>query len=171
MSADLKGVVALAKLLQDAQKRVEDLTGQLAVAKEALLQIEREDLPEMMRGLELTQFKLEDGSVVEVKDEIDCSITEANRGRAHAWLTANGFGGLIKSVVSLSFSADEHEQAVKTAEEIGGELKEAVHPATLKSFVKEQREKGVAIPETLFGIFPYSKAKLTPPKPKKAAKK
>jgi len=33
------------------------------------------------------------------------------------------------------------------------EQKEAVHPSTLKAFVKEQIEKGSEIPSETFGIF------------------
>ena len=40
-------------------------------------------------------------------------------------------------------------------------LKEAVHPQTLKAFVREQVEKGSDIPVSLFNIFSGFKAKIT----------
>ena len=50
------------------------------------------------------------------------------------------------------------------------EVKEAVHPATLKSFVKERMAAGASPPADMFGIFPYDKAKVKPPKAKAAKK-
>lgn len=158
--ASLERIVALAKILRQRQDEVADLTTELADAKEALRKVEQEDLPELMRELGLELMRLEDGSVVEVTDEVNCAITEANREKAHAWLTENGFDGLIKTEVSVSYGRGERAQAIVLAASIGGTMKEAVHPATLKSFVKEQMAAGVKVPFDLFSVFPYAKAKL-----------
>ena len=48
------------------------------------------------------------------------------------------------------------------------EVAERVHPARLLSFVKERLEKGEAIPFDLFGIHPFSRAKLKAPSAKKS---
>jgi len=48
------------------------------------------------------------------------------------------------------------------------DMEEGVHHSTLKSFVIEQREKGAELPLDLFGIHPYNRAKLAPPKVKKS---
>ena len=163
--ASLERIVALARLLRQHQATVETLTEELTDAKEALRKVEQEDLPELMRELGLELMRLEDGSTVEVVNEVQCAITEANRERAHAWLTDNGFDGLIKTEVSVSYGRGERPKAIVLAASIGGTLKESVHPATLKSFVKEQMEAGTKVPFDLFSVFPYAKAKL------KAAKK
>jgi hypothetical protein len=105
-----------------------------------------------------------------VVDDLKCGITEENRDGAHTWLRDNNFGGIIKTVVAQQYGAGEVEEATKNAAAIfkltGREasVHESVHAGTLKSFLKEQRKKGTKIPTKLFGLFPFSKAKVTPPK-------
>lgn len=161
MSGEIQRAVALAKLMVSAQDRVADLEEQLSVAKRDLARIETEDLPELMREIELTSFQLEDGSTVSVEEMVTCSITEARRAEAHAWLLEHGFGGLIKTEVSVAFGRGEHAAAEACAASIGGTLKEAVHPSTLKSFVKEQMTAGRPVPFDLFSVHPFNRAKLT----------
>jgi hypothetical protein len=162
--SELKRVIELANLLVTQRTKVDQLTKDLAAEKRDLLRLETEDLPELMREIGMQSVTLEDGSSVEVVDEIDCAISEERRPVAHAWLIENGFGGLIKTEVSVAFGSGELEEATALAEELRGEdfepsVVDRVHPATLKSFVKEQMAKGVTIPFDLFGIHPYSKAK------------
>lgn len=163
--SDLKRVIFLANLLVKQRAEVERITKELAEEKRELAKIETEDLPELMREIGMQSVTLDDGSIVEVVDEVDCGISEERRGIAHAWLIENGFGGLIKTEVSVAFGSGEFENAMALAEELRGEdfdpnLVERVHPATLKAFIKEQLAKGVAVPFDTFGIHPYSKAKL-----------
>jgi hypothetical protein len=159
--ASLERAVQLAELLVQLRENVADLERQLNVAKADMRRVEQEDLPELMAELGLETFRLKSGEVIEVKQEIDCAITEERRKSAHAWLTSHGFGGLIKAEVSVKFGRDEHEAALACANSTGGELTERVHPATLKSFVKEQLAAGKPIPFDLFGVHPYNKVKIT----------
>ena len=172
MSDALNQITALAMLLRAAEAEVAAITTELQVSKENVRRLQEEDLPELMRELNLSEIKLLDGSSVKVVDEIDCSISEERRARAHAWLTENGFGGIIKSAITVEFGRDEHAEAVAATRKIHDAtgrdalLKEGVHPQTLKAFVKEQLAAGVAVPQELFGLRPYSKAKLTAAKTK-----
>ena len=163
--SDLKRVVTLAELMVKQQALVEQLKKDLQQGQEALRRIEQEDLPELMRELGLNSFVLADGNKVEVVDEVDCSITEDRRASAHAWLSEHGFGGLIKTEVVVAFGRGEHDAAEELAETVAAtghnpEVIERVHPATLKSFIKEQMAAGHTVPFDTFGIRPYSKAKL-----------
>ena len=159
--SDLQRALKLAELLLAARKNAERLDAELRTAKDEVRRLEQEDLPELMQELGLTNFKLATGESVEVKQDVECGISEERRARAHAWLTSNGFGGLIKTEVVAKFGRDEHDAAVAAAEKINGEMIERVHPATLKSFVKEQMEAGRAIPFDLFGIHPFNRVKIT----------
>lgn len=152
--------VALARVLLAAKKRVEELETQLDAAKADVRRLEQEDLPDLMMELGLTSFKLEDGSSVEIQNDVVCGISEERRAAAHAWLVANNFGGLIKTEVVARFGKGDRDAAVACAEAIGGELKESVHSATLKSFVKERMAAGQAIPFDLFGVMPFNKVKI-----------
>lgn len=161
--SDLKRVIDLAKLLVAQRDKVELMEKELKVAQSDLRRIETEDLPELMREIGMASVTLDDGSIIEVADEVQCAITEAARKSAHEWLINNGFGGLIKTEVVVTFGRGERDEAEEFVQQVGDhhpELVERVHPSTLKSFVKEQLEKGVAIPFDLFGIHPYSKAKI-----------
>jgi hypothetical protein len=168
--SELERVRILAKLLSTQMETVARLDDELKVAKANVMRTEREDLPALMTELELTEFTLLDGSKVEVKPDVACGIPKALHNKAIEWLKANEFGGLIKHQVIVSFTREEEEQAKEFTdyvldEHIGApEIKEFVHPATLKSFVKEQMEAGKSPPAELFGIFPYSVAKITQPK-------
>ena len=159
----LERVVQLCELLERQSAEVDLLSDQLRTAKAALLRTEREDLPDLMTELGLTELKLSDGSVVSLKEDVDARITDDTRPGALRWLLEHGFGGLIKTEVSLSFGRGEHDEAERVVDELQAHynniaLKEDVHPSTLKAFVREQMAAGTAVPVDLFHIYPYSKA-------------
>lgn len=163
---DLDRVTVLAKLLVEQESLVAVLEEDLKNAKAAALKTKREDLPELMREFGLLELRLDTGQRIEVKEDIECKIPENRRTEAMAWLNGHGFGGLIKTVVTVEFGRGE----IETAEQLAGKLiddglpavaLETVHPATLKAFVNEQLAAGQSVPFDLFGVFPYSFAKLT----------
>lgn len=163
---ELQRIVKLAELMVEQAQTVADLEQRLKDAKAALRRTETEDLPELMREVGLDSVKLNDGSTVEVVEDVDCGISEARRADAHDWLVSNGFGGLIKTQVITAFERGEIEEAMAYAAqateawpEHPATLKDAVHPATLKSFVKEQLAAGNDLPYELFGVRPYARAK------------
>lgn len=176
VSSDLlERITTLAKLMVEQQAELAAATAAAEAAKAALDRTETEDLPELMKEIGLLELKLADGSKVEVKPDLHCGISEARRPDAHAWLEEHEFGGLIKTELRLAFDRDERQKAVAAAIRISKlfkgaravEMVEAVHPATLKAFLKEQLAlgaEGSQPPAELFGIMPYDKAKLTPPK-------
>lgn len=147
----------------------------LKAAKEAFEKTEREDLPLLMQEIGMSSFKLEDGTSIEISPEVQCSITEENRARAHQWLVQNGFGGLIKTMVVTEFGRGEIEEAAKYQKLVVESfpdripfVKDAVHASTLKAFVKEQIEKeDSTLPKELFSVYQFNKAKITLPKKKK----
>ena len=164
--SDLQRVVQLAELLLKLRENVESLETQLEKAKVDMRRVEQVDLPDLMQELGLETFKLKSGETVEVKPEVECSITEEKRAAAHSWLVSKGFSGLIKTEVVVTFGRGEHDAAEDFAEEVTKQgkqpnLVERVHPSTLKSFVKEQMAAGNPVPFDLFGVHPYSKVKIT----------
>lgn len=177
MSDALERITAMAEVMREYGRRVDKAKDELAQAQADYNRIELDDLPDLMRELKLKRIELEDGFEVAVEEDVKCGITEARRDDAHDWLRANSFGGLIKTQVTQDFERGENELAQKVANEISdltgrpALVKESVHAGTLKSFVKEQRAKGANLPLDLFGIHPFNRAKLTPPKKKKAGSK
>ena len=164
--ATLERAVKMAELLVQLRDNVDTLEKQLAVAKADVRRVEQEDLPQLMAELGLETFRLKSGELIEVKQEVNCSITEEKRAAAHAWLVERGFGGLIKTEVVVGFGRGEHDAAEELVQDIEGkglapQLQERVHPSTLKSFVKEQLAAGTPVPFDLFGVFPYNKVQIS----------
>jgi hypothetical protein len=138
----------------------------------ALSKLMRVRIPEIMGTLGMEEFKLTDGSVVSVKADIKCGITEVNKPAAFAWLEKEHFDGIIKTNVAAQFGKGEMEKAKEALELLekagfSGSMDRSIHSATLKSFVKERLENGDNIPVDTFGIFEFKMAKIKLPKPKK----
>jgi len=162
--SELSRVVALAELMRRQKQELEELTAKAEAAKKALAKTEREDLPDLMAEVGLSELKLEDGTTISIKEEVDAKITEANRAAAMRWLSDKGFGGIIKTEVSVLFGSGSHDDAERLVGDLAksgyetAQMAETVHPSTLKAFVKEQLAVGTAVPFDLFGIYPYSRA-------------
>ena len=168
---DIARVTALAGLLVNTAARIAAIEAELAAAQADYLRVEREDLPELMREVGLTKLTLTDGTEVTLTEEVTAAITEDRRPAAHAWLREHNFGGLIKTLLTVPFGRGEEDEARRMAERIAEEhecsLDEKVHPMTLKAFVREQVEGGKPLPFDLFGVHPFSRAKIKMAKGKK----
>jgi hypothetical protein len=166
----MKRLSEMATTLKDVKAKIAGLTEEMKKQTAIESALETEDIPELMKELEMKNFTLTDGTKIEVIDDLKCGITHENRDAAHGWLRKNKFGGIIKTLVSQQYGPGELEEAKEAAEALkvmsGREamLIENIHANTLKAFLKEQRAKGTKIPAKLFGLFPFSKAKVTPPK-------
>ena len=160
-------VSQLVEVMREAKREMDEAEDAFKDAKAKYQKLEREDLPTLMQELGYKSIVLSDGSVIDIIEDVETSITEARRTAAHDWLTEHGYSGIIKSAISMEFDRKELEEARRIAEEIAEiadgrpvSIQEKIHPMTLKAFVKEQLEKGVAIPFDLFNIFPFSRAKI-----------
>lgn len=166
----MKRLSSLASTLRETKGKIVKLNEILSDLQKLEASIEFEDMPELMKELDMKEFTLTDGTKIEVKDDLACGITQENRDPAHKWLRDNNFGGIIKTLVTQQYGPGELEKALKNAEaitELTGHpaaVAESIHAGTLKAFLKEQRAKGTKIPAKLFGLFPFSRAKVTPPK-------
>ncbi len=140
--------------------RVAALQVELNAAQEQFKQVSEKDLPEALLSAGVESITTKTGVKVTIKSNIYASISEANKERALSWLEEHGFGDVIKNQISLDFGrgeGDRFNDAAQALVEAGFtnevNVKESVHPATLKALVKEQLEKGVEIPLELFGVY------------------
>jgi hypothetical protein len=111
-------------------------------------------------------IKLSDGTMVEAVPTYKAYITKANQLKAFDWLRKNGYGDIIKHDISVEFSMGQDDKAREVLELLKSKgttpiQKEHVHHMTLSTFVKEQTEKGMDVPDDLFGVHISSKTKLT----------
>jgi len=168
-AAQLSRVAQMAETLTEAQREVAQCEGQLEEAERTLRRIAREDYPELLREVGLTEVTLPDRRKIVLADGFDCGISEENKPAAFAWLRDNGFGGLIKTEVTVAFGRseqDELERLLKLLEEHGfiAAVGDSVHWQTLKSFIKERKEAGEPVPADLFGVHDYAEVDVKHPR-------
>jgi predicted RNase H-like nuclease (RuvC/YqgF family) len=96
-SGELKNVASIARQIRDEEEYISGLEKDLKNAKKKLLQLTDEDLPSILQEMGMSEFKLDDGSQVTIKQLYGASILVDNRPMAYQWLRDNGFGDLIKN--------------------------------------------------------------------------
>jgi hypothetical protein len=170
--ATLERLSNLAKQSIELERAINDATVALAELQGQHDKIMRRTIPDIMTELAMEEFKMSDGSVISVKEDIKCGLTEERKPAAFTWLEENHFDGIIKTSVNTAFGKGEVEKAKQLIEMIAAagfsaEMSRSVHPATLKSFVKEQLEAGFPIPIDTFGVFEFKQAKIKLPKARK----
>lgn len=153
----------LANMLNDRQQKVAALEKDLKNAKQDLTRLEEETIPAFMQELGVASIKLKDGKTVSITSQVYASISQANHDAAMEWLIKNGHEDLIKLTITGTFGKDEYELAVDVRNRLTKEgakvsSDENVHPQTLRAFIREQLEQGVAIPLDVFGARTVTKA-------------
>ena len=162
----------LADLQVELEQEQADAELALKQAGERLQQVRDQLLPDLMEELGLENFKTKSGLKIEVKKTITASAGgKKDPGRfakVCAWLKEHGHGRLVKRAVGLSFGVGEESEAtafVDAINDISNRLgkpimdEAEIHPMTLSSFVREQLEAGVDIPD-YFNIHRIRQAKV-----------
>jgi len=155
---NLKGVAQLAQKISHQEATVAELEAKLRQAKKDLYKMSDEELPNMLAEMGVSSFKLQDGSQVDIKKTYGASIPVDKREEAYSWLRQNGFGDMVKNIVSVNFGMGEDQQASdfksKVEEQgLSPKQEESVHSSTLRAWVKEQTEEGRPFPMELFGAY------------------
>ena len=133
-------------------------------------------LPEAMKsvgtaGMKL--FEMEDGTKIELKDELICGVRAGKFPDVKEWLKTINLADIIKESATFKFQWDD-EAKMKELEDFAREkfgweteTKEAIHPATLKAQLtalraKTDKEGKLLYPteflEPMFTMFDYRKA-------------
>lgn len=162
----LERAIALGELMDAAAQEVSRLERELKDAKQHYNSIAMDRLPDLLSELGLASITLKNGATIQVVSDVSCSITKAKHDAAMKWLVDHDFGGIITTNVTVAFPVSEQEDAAQFAADVAKEhdgviYKAAVHPSTLKSFVKEQLANGAELPLDLFSVHQYNIAKLT----------
>ena len=116
-----------------------------------------------MQSAGLTQITLNSGEKISITEFYNAHISKANQEKAYGWLIANGHEGLIKNEVLLKFGREENEVVDETisalqSRGLSPQVRQSVHPSTLKAFIKEQFTSGNDVPTEPFGVYIGSKA-------------
>jgi len=177
----LEAIRVLAERQVKQEAHVAYVEQHLKLAKAALAKTKNEELPAALQSAGMLEFTLADGTCIKVTEKLSAQISEARAADAHAWLRANGYGDIIKNQVITDFKMGDDGDVVRLLETLHKEFpkipfmrKEAVHPGTLKAFVRrrlaeaqEPVEAGDVrkeFPEDLFGVFRFKETEVTLPK-------
>ena len=168
MSA-LEEIVELARQQLRQQALVDDLESSLAAQKERLKEISEIDLPAAMAEAGMREFVLDTGEKITIKEDFVVGIPVERREEAYDWLTAHGYGGLIKTEVAVEFGKGDLKKAQALLLELskkkyGAKLSRNVMWQTLKAFITEQTKTAKKVPMDLFGAIPMNKAIIKAPK-------
>jgi hypothetical protein len=160
---ELSLVSALANQQLELAKELEKLETAVKAKKEELRLTSEQELPDAMQAAGLTQIKLSTGENITISEFYNAHISKANQEIAYKWLLAHGHEGLIKNEVLLKFGREETAVVNETvaalkARGLAPEIRQSIHPSTLKAFVKEQLTTGNDIPTEPFGIYIGTKA-------------
>ena len=160
---ELSIVSALANKQLQLATEVANLEAELKAKKEEFRTTSEQELPDAMQAAGLTQIKLNSGENISINEFYNAHISKANQEVAYQWLIENGHEVLIKNEVLLKFGREESvvvEETVSALQSRGlsPEVRQSVHPSTLKAFVKEQFVSGNDIPTEPFGIYIGTKA-------------
>ena len=162
----LDQMAALARALVDADASVDTAEVNLKDAKERARVLREETIPSAMQELGLEELKLETGQKLSIKQDVYASIPSHFRGAAYEWLESNGFGGLIKTDLTVRYGRGELEEAKALRQHlieygVQSDVTQNVHAQTLKAFLREQITMGANVPLDLFGARPVWTAKIT----------
>jgi hypothetical protein len=160
--AEIKG---LARLARQAEKKVAAIQLELKQCQDLVDKITTRDLPEKMDAIgirKITVEAIEDerAFTVSVKTMYSANIAaswdQERRKKAFEWLDNHGHGSLIKTDVVTTFPREDRVEVnefVRALDQQGRSyaVKEAVHMATLSSWLREMIEHGETPPLDVIG--------------------
>jgi len=166
---ELERIAPLVNKSRDLAFSIVTLEQELKKKKQEQRRMLETEIPELMNELEISCITMKDGAQVDVVPFVDARIPVAKQASAFGWLRENGYGDLIKHVITSQFAAGEEDEAKAVClylEENGFSAadKVSVHPGTLKAWAKERDAEGDEVPEDLFGIYRGSTTKIREPK-------
>jgi len=162
---DLGNISDLGRQLTELEEKIRLEEEHLKSLKDDYRKISEDLLPNKLRELGVSEFKLADGTSMSIQQYYSARITPDNRDACFHWLENNGLGDIIKNTVSASFGRDENDAAQELMTQLEGEghdltQKKWVEPMTLKAVVREQVEKGNDLPLETFNVYIGQKIKV-----------
>lgn len=165
----LKHLTSLANQMIEEAARLLKLDTEMKITKERLRKLQEIDIPDYMQELGLSKVELSTGEQISFKDDVRLEWDALKKEKAFEWLEQNEFGGLIKTEVTTSFGKGELDAAKALLARLTEEgaqvaLSRDVHYQTMCAFLREQIEKGEAIPLEEWGAKSIKKATIKFPK-------
>lgn len=160
----------------DLQAVIDQLSGDLGAAQEAMNLLKTKRLPELMDELQMDDLT-RNGYKIKINDFVSGSLPkdEEPRAKAIAWLEDHDGGELLKTDIRMQFPKSQHDDAKKIADKLQAEgyaviIESGVHAATLQAFARERLRNGDDIDTEVLGLYTGRVAKIDKAK-EKAPKK
>lgn len=158
----LSSLATLARSQLEVEQSIEEIEELLKSKKELLRDLSEVKIPEVFAQLGISEFKLNNGLKVRVSPYYS---GKADSDQAFDWLEENGHADIIKGEFTVMYRRSDKSKISSfnaMAAQLGFSVKDklAVHPMTMKSFVKEQIEEGINIPRDIFNIYTGFKTKI-----------
>lgn len=165
MSTDIENISELGRLLSQLEEKIQMEEDHLKSLKQEYRKVSEDLLPNKLREMGVSEFKLSDGTSMSIQQYYSARITPENRDACFHWLEHNGLGDIIKNTVSANFGRGEDEAAQELMTQLEGDghslvQKKWVEPMTLKAVVREQVEKGSDLPLETFNVHVGQKIKV-----------
>tara|TARA_R100000306_G_C4344483_1_gene126933 strand:+ start:226 stop:777 length:552 start_codon:yes stop_codon:yes gene_type:complete len=162
---DLSNISGMGRQLEELEEKIQLQEEHLKSLKESYRKISEDLLPNKLRELGISEFKLANGTRMSIQQYYSARITPEHREVCFHWLEANGLGDVIKNTVSASFGRGEDEAAQTLMTDLEGKghslvQKKWVESMTLKAVVREQVEKGNDLPLEAFNVYIGQKIKV-----------
>ena len=153
----LAGLAAMAEALRIAEGEVLGIEEQLVAAKARVAEMAERQIPELMDGLGMEEFRLKGGAIVKLTKTLSVSLPKETKNAAHDWLEAHGLAGLIKRVVEVAFTREQQNRAKSLVATLQGEYENVkmerwVEPQTLKAEIARLMRDGKEVPKDLINI-------------------
>lgn len=156
---DMDGLTLLSQLaddLFDAETDVVNKAAELKTAQGKVKNLAEFTIPEAMEELGMDMIITKSGLKVEVKDALSAKKLTHKHAAALKWLRDNHQGGLIKTAVTVPFSAGSEGDADELVEQLAGEGFAAakgmeVHHSSLAAAIRSMLKEGVDVPMDLLG--------------------
>lgn len=159
-SSDLKRIAILGEAALALQAKLTKIEEEQTKTQKQLNEILQQQIPEIMGQCGLLSFKMENGTVLTLKDFCSGSLPKEPGPRAIAldWLRKNGGEPLIKTELSLSFGKGEDKKAQTLVKKLNKEglnpsIEVGVHASTLQAFAREKLESGDPIDLKVLGLY------------------
>jgi hypothetical protein len=154
----------LVRTLRGVEQEIKDAEEHIKALKQQKHKLSTEQIPALMDEMGVERLDV-DGVTVARKLIVHASIPADRKDEAFGWLRENSLDDIIKNDVSLSFGRGQDNIAGDLVDRLRAEgfdpqTKTAIHPMTLKAFVKERFENGKPIDLDMFGAYVVNAAEI-----------
>ena len=158
-NTSLGRISTLSNQVIDLDREISEQDTMLKSMKEKRRQLTEDLIPAVMTEYGVAEVTLANGGKVSVKKFYSCTIPGDRTEKAFEWLREHGHEGLIKHRITIDFTRDKDDQALRVKKELEDKglypgSKEWVEPSTLRGFAREQIESGGSSPpDDCFNLF------------------